>query len=259
MSNKFAIVGKGGVGKSTISTVLSRLLKIPCIMVDQQRNVLDFDPNANIMEFRFEYCMKLLDDFLHSNGLLASLEEMSKVISHEFGIMLASCDAMARAANGFVLDMPPNTVALQLLRYPKLFDAKVTKVLLLKNRIRELTGVEDAGMKAVRTMQSIFEEGRKNLDEVKFMPLTTPEPVAVLETERLIRFMNEQHFMIGGIIVNRLRSTIGNCRYCKSVNEKQKKTLERIIEIAKGYRLIVIPELMDPIKEIEDILRKELL
>jgi arsenite-transporting ATPase len=70
----------------------------------------------------------------------------------------------------------------------------------------------------VAEVKNLFKE--PNLTE--FIPVTIPEPMSVLETEDLIKYLNDLEIKVENIIVNRILFP-GNCEFCKKKSRTSRK------------------------------------
>jgi len=80
----------------------------------------------------------------------------------------------------------------------------------------------------------------KNPDLTEFIPVTIPEPMSILETEDLIKYLNDLDIKAENIIVNRILFP-GDCEFCKKRAELQEKYLRVIEEKFKKFRLLKMP------------------
>ncbi len=133
-----------------------------------------------------------------------------------------------------ILDTAPTGHTKVLLSLPKLMKRwlKVGDLMMAKHRfmMRTIGGryikdevdkfLEDTGRDIERV-----EELLENQEATEFIPVTIPEPMSILETEGLVRDLEEMGISVKSIICNRLIVS-GECSFCNSRAKEKEKYLK---------------------------------
>ena len=69
----------------------------------------------------------------------------------------------------------------------------------------------------------------KNPELTEFIPVTIPEPMSILETEDLIKYLNDLDIKVENVIANRILFP-GECKFCKERAKLQEKYIKMIDE-----------------------------
>lgn len=91
-----------------------------------------------------------------------------------------------------------------------------------------------------RDMEGIAEL-LKDARSTEFVPVTVPEPMAVLETGRLVKHLRECAIAVKSIILNRMEQGHPDCELCLSRSAAQRKTMALVRESFAPCDLITVP------------------
>ncbi|MBC8343389.1 MAG: ArsA family ATPase [Bacteroidetes bacterium] len=80
----------------------------------------------------------------------------------------------------------------------------------------------------------------RNPEQNEFVPVSIPEPMSILETEKLLTSLKEQGIAVRNVLINRI-SIYRNCPLCKNREENHKVGLEDIQTKFKDYNIIYVP------------------
>ncbi len=94
----------------------------------------------------------------------------------------------------------------------------------------------------------------KNKERCEFIPVTIPEELSIVETERLLATLREENIPVRNIIVNRLQDESG-CAFCSNRREEQQNYLKEIDEKFTSFNLVNIPIFSNEVRAKEGLLR----
>jgi len=93
----------------------------------------------------------------------------------------------------------------------------------------------------------------KNPELTEFIPVTIPEPMSILETEDLIKYLNDLDIKVENVIANRILFP-GECEFCKKRAEIQEKHTKLIDEKFERFQVLKIPLFPKEIRGEKDLL-----
>lgn len=80
----------------------------------------------------------------------------------------------------------------------------------------------------------------RNIELAEFVPIVTPDMMAISETERLITALNKEQISVRNIIINRIIEA-GDCPFCSSRRGDQQGDIGEIEKRFASYNLIRVP------------------
>ncbi|CAL5082438.1 unnamed protein product [Urochloa humidicola] len=229
--------GKGGVGKTTCSSILSVLLA----SVRQSVLVISTDPAHNLSDafqqrftkfptlvrgftnlYAMEIDPKVENDDLSNEGMEGFLSELTNAIpgvdeAMSFAEMLKLVQTMDYSV--VVFDTAPTGHTLRLLQFPATLEKGLEKMMELKNRFggllnqaSRLFGLgdelnEDAMLGRLEGMKDVIEQVNrqfKDPDLTTFVCVCIPEFLSLYETERLVQELAKFEIDSHNIIVNQV-------------------------------------------------------
>lgn len=166
MSTHLFFIGKGGVGKSTVSSLtgikLSSEKKVLLVSLDPAHNLSDIFNNSfsdnpkvvsnnlsvievNVKNRIKQYLKNIENDLVKSNAGLSSFNLLNEfeIIKYspgieEYGILLAYSDIVKKYEifDTIIFDMPPTALTLKFFNLPRLSLLWINKLIDLRNRIK---------------------------------------------------------------------------------------------------------------------------
>ncbi|MEW6188551.1 MAG: TRC40/GET3/ArsA family transport-energizing ATPase [Actinomycetota bacterium] len=94
----------------------------------------------------------------------------------------------------------------------------------------------------------------RNSEECEFVPVTIPEALSILETERLLLTLKQEGIPVRNIIVNRVQDE-KQCVFCSTRRKRQKNHLTEIDEKFAPYNLIRVPMFPHDVRGKEALLK----
>jgi len=167
MGENLFFIGKGGVGKSTVSSLtaieLSQQNKVLLVSLDPAHNLSDIfnqtfsdspkniSDNFSIIEVNIKkkvkkYLENIENDLMKSNSSLSAFNLLNEfeIIKHspgieEYGILLAYEEIVNKYKNfdTIIFDMPPTALTLKFFNLPFLSQLWINKLINLRERIKE--------------------------------------------------------------------------------------------------------------------------
>ena len=235
--------GKGGVGKTSVSSSLAVLLaqKLPKVLI------ISTDPAHNLSDAfnqKMSYQPTLINGFNNLYGieinpkelkdeddnltsmLGISIDEETQNIFEDLknsipgidealaiGVLLQMIDKMDYSI--VIFDTAPTGHTLRMLNFPKILDEASQKFALLKDKMGPMSGfIGEAlgdGFKNMLEMVDTFkiqaEKIRKdftNHDHTTFVAVCIPEFLSMYETERMIQELNKDEIDCRNIVINQV-------------------------------------------------------
>ncbi|MCP4970001.1 MAG: TRC40/GET3/ArsA family transport-energizing ATPase [Arcobacter sp.] len=160
-------IGKGGVGKSTVSSLtaieLSKNKSVLLVSLDPAHNLSDIFqtqlntkpkniiPNLSVLEINIsekikKYLSEVENDLIKSNTYLSAfnLLEEFKILKdspgiEEYGILIAFQDILTKYSDKeiIIFDMPPTALALKFFKLPSISLIWINKLISLRTKIKE--------------------------------------------------------------------------------------------------------------------------
>ncbi|KAK4269667.1 hypothetical protein QN277_022795 [Acacia crassicarpa] len=278
--------GKGGVGKTTCSSVISILLaevrsSVLIISTDPAHNLSDaFNQKLAKMPtlvngFTNLYAMEV-DPVVEQEG--TSSEEMDSLFSELAGAIPGIDEAMSFAEmlklvqtmdySVIVFDTAPTGHTLRLLQFPAALEKGIAKVLSLKNKfgglinqVTRMFGMEDdsgddAFLVRLEGMKEVIEQVNnqfKDPDMTTFVCVCIPEFLSLYETERLVQELTKFEIDTHNIIINQVifDDEDVESKLLKARMKMQQKYLDQFYMLYDDFNITKLPLLPEEVTTVE--------
>ncbi|CAL9042706.1 ATPase GET3A [Musa acuminata AAA Group] len=274
--------GKGGVGKTTCSSILSILLA----QVRQSVLVISTDPAHNLSDafqqrftkiptlvngfsnlYAMEVDPKVEGDDLSDEGLDGFLSELTNAIpgvdeAMSFAEMLKLVQTMDYSV--IVFDTAPTGHTLRLLQFPSTLEKGLEKVMALKNKFggimnqaTRLFGLgdefsTDAMLGKLEGMKDVIEQVNrqfKDPDLTTFVCICIPEFLSLYETERLVQELTKFEIDAHNIIINQVLfdDEAVESKLLKARIKMQQKYIDQFYMLYDDFHITKLPLLPEEV------------
>ncbi|KAK4379340.1 hypothetical protein RND71_001202 [Anisodus tanguticus] len=279
--------GKGGVGKTTCSSILGILLSqvrssVLIISTDPAHNLSDafqqrFTKSPTLVNgFSNLYAMEIdptveKEDAVSSDGMDDFLSDLTNAIpgideAMSFAEMLKLVQTMDYSV--IVFDTAPTGHTLRLLQFPSTLEKGLGKVMSLKSRfggvlsqMSRLLGVdEEFGEAAIlgklEGMKDVIEEVNrqfKDPDLTTFVCVCIPEFLSLYETERLVQELAKFEIDTHNIIINQVifDEEVVESKLLKARTRMQQKYLDQFDMLYDDFNITKLPLLPQEVCGVE--------
>ncbi|KAF6160436.1 hypothetical protein GIB67_019205 [Kingdonia uniflora] len=279
--------GKGGVGKTTCSSILSILLSrvrssVLIISTDPAHNLSDafqqrFTKTPTLVNgFSNLFAMEVdpnveNDDLPNMEGMDSFLSELANAIpgideAMSFAEMLKLVQTMDYSV--IVFDTAPTGHTLRLLQFPSTLEKGLGKMMSLKNKfgglINQMTrmfGVdeefgEDAILGKLEGMKDVIEQVNrqfKDPDMTTFVCVCIPEFLSLYETERLVQELSKFEIDTHNIIINQVLfdEEAVESKLLKARMRMQQKYLDQFYMLYDDFNITKLPLLPEEVCGVE--------
>ncbi|XP_028769028.1 ATPase ARSA2 isoform X2 [Neltuma alba] len=273
--------GKGGVGKTTCSSILSILLS----RVRSSVLIISTDPAHNLSDAfqqRFTKIPTLVNGFTNlyamevdptvehedvggSDGMDSMFSELAGAIpgideAMSFAEMLKLVQTMDYSV--IVFDTAPTGHTLRLLQFPSILEKGLAKVMSLKNKFGGLFNqmssmfgmgddfAEDALLGKLEGMKDVIERVNmqfKDPDMTTFVCVCIPEFLSLYETERLVQELTKFEIDTHNIIINQVLYDDEDVesKLLKARMKMQQKYLDQFYMLYDDFNITKLPLLPD--------------
>ncbi|XP_068635066.1 ATPase GET3A-like [Aristolochia californica] len=278
--------GKGGVGKTTCSSILSILLSavrssVLIISTDPAHNLSDafqqrFTKTPTLVNgYTNLYAMEVdpnveNDDLPNVEGMDSFLSDLANAIpgideAMSFAEMLKLVQTMDYSV--VVFDTAPTGHTLRLLQFPSTLEKGLQKMMSLKNKfggllsqMTRLFGVddefgEDAILGRLESMKDVIEKVNKQFkdpDLTTFVCVCIPEFLSLYETERLVQELSKFEIDTHNIIINQvLFDEAIESKLLKARMRMQQKYLNQFYMLYDDFHITKLPLLPEEVCGVE--------
>ncbi|KAE8671098.1 ATPase ASNA1-like protein [Hibiscus syriacus] len=274
--------GKGGVGKTTCSSIISMLLarvrpSVLIISTDPAHNLSDaFQQRFTkiptlVYGFKNLYAMEVdptveNDDF-GAEGMDSLFSDLANAIpgideAMSFGEMLKLVQTMDYSC--IVFDTAPTGHTLRLLQFPATLEKGLEKMMSLKNKfgglLSQMTRIfgvedefgEDAIVGRLEGMKNVIEQVNKQFkdpDLTTFVCVCIPEFLSLYETERLVQELTKFEIDTHNIIINQVLFDDEDVesKLLKARMRMQQKYLDQFFMLYDDFHITKLPLLPDEV------------
>ncbi|XP_020113226.1 ATPase ASNA1 homolog isoform X1 [Ananas comosus] len=275
--------GKGGVGKTTCSSILSIVLS----QVRQSVLVISTDPAHNLSDafqqrftkiptlvngFTNLYAMEVdpkveNDELPNDEGIDSFLSELTNAIpgvdeAMSFAEMLKLVQTMDYSV--IVFDTAPTGHTLRLLQFPSTLEKGLEKMMSLKNKFgglltqaTRLFGLgdefsEDAMLGKLEGMKDVIEQVNrqfKDPDLTTFVCVCIPEFLSLYETERLVQELAKFEIDAHNIIINQVLfdEEAVDSKLLKARIKMQQKYIDQFYMLYDDFHITKLPLLPEEV------------
>ncbi|XP_057496314.1 LOW QUALITY PROTEIN: ATPase GET3A [Actinidia eriantha] len=280
--------GKGGVGKTTCSSIISILLS----RVRSSVLIISTDPAHNLSDAfqqRFTKSPTLVNGFTNlyamevdptleneetpggSDGMDGLLSDLSNAIpgideAMSFAEMLKLVQTMDYSV--IVFDTAPTGHTLRLLQFPSTLEKGLAKLMTLKNKfggllsqMTRLFGVddgfsEDAILGRLEGMKDVIEQVNKQFkdpDLTTFVCVCIPEFLSLYETERLVQELTKFEIDTHNVIINQVLfdEDAVESKLLKARMRMQQKYLDQFYMLYDDFHITKLPLLPEEVCGVE--------
>lgn len=274
--------GKGGVGKTTLSVARALYLanrdeKVLIISTDPAHSLSDsFEMEVKPEETRLKDNLygveispeKAMEDFQEKvseedMGMMGGMADFGEEMEGmgDLSSMTPGIDEMAafdkfiqymhkEEYDYIIFDTAPTGHTLRFLSLPDVMESWVGKLLRVKRRISEFTGMfkgvmpftqeedtkEESG-EALEALKEKIKEGRELMQDSErttFWLVMIPEEMSLYEGRRMLEELSEYNIDCEKVIVNKLVPENQECEFCSAKREQQLEVLDSIEKEFKG-------------------------
>ncbi|XP_043717360.1 ATPase GET3A-like [Telopea speciosissima] len=278
--------GKGGVGKTTCSSILSILLSkvrssVLIISTDPAHNLSDafqqrFTKTPNLVNgFSNLYAMEVdpnveNEELHNAEGMDSFVSELANAIpgideAMSFAEMLKLVQTMDYSV--IVFDTAPTGHTLRLLQFPSTLEKGLAKMMTLKNKfggllsqMTRMFGIdgdfgEDAILGKLEGMKDVIEKVNrqfKDPDLTTFVCVCIPEFLSLYETERLVQELTKFEIDTHNIIINQvIFDEAVESKLLKARMRMQQKYLDQFYMLYDDFHITKLPLLPEEVCGVE--------
>ncbi|KAM7508709.1 hypothetical protein LguiA_019162 [Lonicera macranthoides] len=280
--------GKGGVGKTTCSSILSILLSrvrasVLIISTDPAHNLSDafqqrFTKSPTLVNgFSNLYAMEV-DPTVENENMIGGVDGMDGFLSDLANAIPGIDEAMSFAEmlklvqtldySVIVFDTAPTGHTLRLLQFPSTLEKGLATVMSLKNKfggmltqMTRLFGVgdefaDDAILGKLEGMKDVIEQVNmqfKDPDLTTFVCVCIPEFLSLYETERLVQELTKFEIDTHNIVINQVIFDEGGAesKLLKARMKMQQKYLDQFYMLYDDFNITKLPLLPEEVCGVE--------
>ncbi|MBI5748744.1 MAG: ArsA family ATPase [Nitrospinae bacterium] len=160
----------------------------------------------------------------------------------------------------YVVDTAPTGHALRLLTLPELLDDWIKVLAKMRWKYRYMVtsfageyradSADDFLMSMKKTVKKI--EGLlKDENRCEFIVVTIPEDMAIKETERMVKSLNQYRIKVKQMIINNVIPEQVHCPFCQARRENQDKYIREIMNKFGDFKIAIIPLRSHEVKGID--------
>ncbi len=160
----------------------------------------------------------------------------------------------------YVVDTAPTGHALRLLAMPELLDDWIKVMAKMRWKYRYMVtsfagkykpdSADDFLVSMKKTVKKI--EGLlKDENRCEFIVVTIPEDMAIKETERMVKSLNQYNVKVRQMIINNVVPEQVHCPFCRARRENQDKYIREIMDKFGDFKIAIIPLQSHEVKGID--------
>ena len=285
--------GKGGVGKTTLSSAFSTILakrgsRVLLVSTDPAHSLSDIfgvrigsetreiddglwateiDPREEIRAY-VERALETIEGSV-SPDVFDQIREIFHAVEHTPGVEEAAViDTLSRKILGgleefdaFVVDTAPTGHALAMLKTVGRVGRWMEEVIerkLKAEAMKEVAGVEDRStlaLEVLRERRERFSKFSKLIlsEKTLFVPVLNPEKLSILETERLVREVTGMGISITHVLVNKVLPEEVSGEFMERRKSQERDHINLIKEKFRKFQLVFIRLRPMDVRSVEDL------
>ncbi len=160
----------------------------------------------------------------------------------------------------YVVDTAPTGHALRLLAMPELLDDWIKVMAKMRWKYRYMVtsfagkykpdSADDFLVSMKKTVKKI--EGLlKDENRCEFIVVTIPEDMAIKETERMVKSLNQYNVKVRQMIINNVVPEQVHCPFCQARRKGQDKYIQEITDRFSDLNITIVPLLSHEVKGID--------
>jgi len=252
------VYGKGGVGKTTISALMTDYLrdsnkKVACVSIDQQHNVKDIIQRYGLKIDYYESTTEVTEfiNFAVEEMGFKGYKEIIPMIGGDF----ISITSLAKLVWDFkdkydiiVCDFPPNCLSLRLITIPPITRSIAFRVLTIKSKIKKMITGHDNFLDRAEFFAKVNDFFVQNLNTARHYIVANVDELSLIETIKMKKVLEQHNLPLMGIIINKFVMNNNECRcsLCESYAYLQRTWLGSFYQL--NSRLYLIPFTLDVAK-----------
>ncbi len=207
-----ALMGKGGVGKSTLAVEFAKYLQtkgtVLVVGLDQQHNANDMIKSQNLnIEYKGLYTQDKMTTVVESiidNTMLKNFKSYAPFVAPDLITICALAELMYDLKNVdyVVIDFPPNHAGLGMINFPNILENITFKALTIKNRVKKLVKGKDEALTNLDYIYKIVIAFKEIAQHIQYYCVSLPTTISEMETGKLIKYLTELRYFNFHIIVN---------------------------------------------------------
>lgn len=236
--------------------------------IEGMENLFAMEIDANYLAEEFMAKHRETLEEIFSRGVFLDREDISRIFSLSFpGIdEVMSIIKVSKILNKnrfdlVILDTAPTSHTLRMLEMPNQMGQWIEALELMQEKHRYIVTQLIGRYKKDRA-DTFIKKIARNIQNVKsllsnskiteFVPVMTPDPVNIEETEDLIAALGKSGIFVKSLLINRVMTEDG-CDFSRSIKRKQSIYLREINRRFSSYQLIPLPLFPGEIRGDEDL------
>ncbi|HSE32911.1 MAG TPA: ArsA family ATPase [Pyrinomonadaceae bacterium] len=167
------------------------------------------------------------------------------------------------AYDRIIVDTAPSGHTARLLRLPQVFSRMVSALDRMSDkhryiiahfaRRRPVADEVDEFLKELNERIDRVSELLQNKEHTRFVLVTIPEALSVLETERYLSLLRKEDIPVTDLVINRVETEHDDCPFCRNRVAAQQSSLSQISEKFKDLQLHFVPLLPEEVRGKESL------
>lgn len=245
-------MGKGGVGKTTLSVELAHACqeagkKVCIVGLDQQHNAADV---LRSRKYEIPYFglyawdrMSAMVQYIVDNTFMKQFKEYVPLVAPDFITLCALSELLVDHAGEYdaiVIDFPPNHAGLSMLNAPDLLSTWAWKAYTVKGRVKRLLGKTDAVLDNAEYLWNTVKAFKAAIKGARMWAVTLPAELSVAESLKLVEFLRKNEYNVAGFVLNRFPGDTCECYPCRKAREEAVDWYVYLQQRARAFQVPVV-------------------